>query len=174
MTLSVMKKVAIPAILAATVLVAGMFAFMPVEKASTTHTFTGQTINVQTLQKTLPAAGTDVPFTVTCPQDCLITSIFVDNTPTVGANVDHELVSMTVAGSLHRDGESPFALAGDGSEETRDLLAKISNDSNGQENGIPLNAGQTAVFTFDTANGANDVIITVTVALQGAVGATLT
>ena len=33
-----MKKLAIPAILAATVLVAGMFAFMPVQKASTVHT----------------------------------------------------------------------------------------------------------------------------------------
>ncbi len=33
-----MKKIAIPAILAATVLVAGMFALMPVQKASTVHT----------------------------------------------------------------------------------------------------------------------------------------
>jgi hypothetical protein len=33
-----MKKIVIPAILTATVLLAGMFAFMPVEKASTVHT----------------------------------------------------------------------------------------------------------------------------------------
>jgi len=33
-----MKKIVIPAILLATVLVAGMFALMPVEKASTVHT----------------------------------------------------------------------------------------------------------------------------------------
>ena len=33
-----MNKLVIPGILAATVLVAGMFAFMPVEKASTVHT----------------------------------------------------------------------------------------------------------------------------------------
>ncbi|MBI1662060.1 MAG: hypothetical protein IS860_00865 [Nitrosopumilus sp.] len=32
-----MKKLAIPAILAATVMVAGAFAFMPVEQASTVH-----------------------------------------------------------------------------------------------------------------------------------------
>lgn len=32
-----MKNIAIPAILAATVLVAGMFAFAPIEKASTVH-----------------------------------------------------------------------------------------------------------------------------------------
>ena len=33
-----MNKIVIPAILAATVLVAGMFALMPVQKASTVHT----------------------------------------------------------------------------------------------------------------------------------------
>lgn len=33
-----MKKIVIPAVLAATILVAGMFAFMPVQKASTVHT----------------------------------------------------------------------------------------------------------------------------------------
>ena len=32
-----MNKIAIPAILVATVMVAGMFAFMPVEQASTVH-----------------------------------------------------------------------------------------------------------------------------------------
>jgi len=36
-----MKKILIPAILATTVLVAGMFAFMPIEKASTIHTSLG-------------------------------------------------------------------------------------------------------------------------------------
>lgn len=36
-----MKKIVIPAILAATILVAGMFAFMPVQKASTVHTSIG-------------------------------------------------------------------------------------------------------------------------------------
>jgi hypothetical protein len=33
-----MKKIVIPAILAAIVVIAGMFAMMPVEKASTVHT----------------------------------------------------------------------------------------------------------------------------------------
>src|SRR3989338_8606613 len=33
-----MNKLAIPAILTATIMVAGMFAFMPVEQASTVHT----------------------------------------------------------------------------------------------------------------------------------------
>lgn len=39
-----MKKILVPAILAAIVLVAGMFAVMPVEKASTVHTSIGSVI----------------------------------------------------------------------------------------------------------------------------------
>ena len=38
MTTITMNKLAIPAILTATIMVAGMFAFMPVEQASTVHT----------------------------------------------------------------------------------------------------------------------------------------
>ena len=41
-----MKKIVIPTILTATILIAGMFAFMPVEKASTVHT----TILANTMQ----------------------------------------------------------------------------------------------------------------------------
>ena len=40
-----MKKFAIPAILVATVMVAGVFAFMPVEQASTVHTTGTMTLN---------------------------------------------------------------------------------------------------------------------------------
>ena len=44
-----MNKLTIPSILAATVLIAGIFAFMPVEKASTVHTSLGDKIDdVQT------------------------------------------------------------------------------------------------------------------------------
>ena len=39
-----MNKLTIPSILAATVLIAGIFAFMPVEKASTVHTTLGEKI----------------------------------------------------------------------------------------------------------------------------------
>ena len=54
-TTNIMNKLTIPSILAATVLIAGIFAFMPVEKASTVHTGLGTqlttiTNNVATLQ----------------------------------------------------------------------------------------------------------------------------
>ena len=40
-----MNKLTIPSILAATVLIAGIFAFMPVEKASTVHVTIGEKID---------------------------------------------------------------------------------------------------------------------------------
>lgn len=52
-----MNKIAIPAILVATVMVAGMFAFMPVEQASTVH--------VQTIQGISGASATVTANTVT-------------------------------------------------------------------------------------------------------------
>ena len=68
-----MNKIVIPAILAATVLVAGMFAMMPVQKASTVHT--SITAAVSDLD------GDGVPNAVdNCPA--------VDNTPQTDADFD--------------------------------------------------------------------------------------
>ena len=44
-----MNKLTIPAILAATVMVAGIFAFMPVEQASTVHTTSTATVSAATI-----------------------------------------------------------------------------------------------------------------------------
>lgn len=52
-----MKKIVIPAILAATILVAGMFALMPVEKASTVHA-TIQGTQLQPVSKYVTTAVT--------------------------------------------------------------------------------------------------------------------
>ena len=57
----IVRKLTIPAILAATLLVAGIFAFMPVEQASTVHT----TI-INNLQTQAITAG---PFTVDAEGD---------------------------------------------------------------------------------------------------------
>ena len=53
-----MNKLAIPSILAATVLIAGIFAFMPVEKASTVHTGINERINA--VDTDLTAIHTDL------------------------------------------------------------------------------------------------------------------
>ncbi len=58
MVVLVMNKLFIPAILTATVLAAGIFAFMPIEKASTVHTtILGKIISAQTIN----LAGTKLP-----------------------------------------------------------------------------------------------------------------
>ena len=53
-----MNKLTIPSILAATVLIAGIFAFMPVEKASTVHT--GLEDKLDTIQADVTAVQMDV------------------------------------------------------------------------------------------------------------------
>lgn len=82
--LHAMKKIVIPAILTATILIAGMFAFMPVEKASSVHTTiqAGQaTVFSQTVAHTTAAAVAEVrDFTLNCTSDCVITSIVVQST----------------------------------------------------------------------------------------------
>ena len=64
-----MNKLTIPAILAATVLVAGIFAFMPVQQASTVHTTLGTAANVAIIDANvdliLVDTGTDIPATLT-------------------------------------------------------------------------------------------------------------
>jgi len=57
-----LNKIVIPAILAATVLIAGMFAFVPVERASTVHTTIQAALQGSSAQTdTIVKATTDVP-----------------------------------------------------------------------------------------------------------------
>jgi len=74
-----MNKITIPAILVATVMVAGMFAFVPVEQASTVHTSAaGAAIQL----KVITAAAVDgieldtaPSTTLTCPDGCIVNGI---------------------------------------------------------------------------------------------------
>jgi len=77
-----MNKLTIPAILAATVMVAGIFAFMPVEQASTVHTTVQGT---QTVIAEITAAQVDgtvldggATTTLTCGGPCIILGIHAD------------------------------------------------------------------------------------------------
>ena len=81
-----MNKVVIPAILTATVLIAGLFAFMPIEKAETVHTsiIAASGVSIHALLKTLPDDGTDVTWTFTADKDLIVKNVWHDNTPTIG------------------------------------------------------------------------------------------
>ena len=59
-----MNKLTIPAILAATVMVAGIFAFMPVQQASTVHTTLGTAANLAILDTNVDAILVDTDTTI--------------------------------------------------------------------------------------------------------------
>ena len=76
-----MNKLTIPAILTATIMVAGMFAFMPVEQASTVHL---SAAGASTQLKTVTAAAVlgavidgGTVTTLTCPGGCVVKDITV-------------------------------------------------------------------------------------------------
>jgi len=76
-----MNKLTIPAILVATVMVAGIFAFMPVEQASTVHTTSAlATIEVLTLTDADVTEQTDV-YTLACTGDALVSIVNVQQLP---------------------------------------------------------------------------------------------
>ena len=72
-----MNKIIIPSILAATILVAGMFAFMPVQKASTVHTTIQSTI-LQSVAKSDTDVATGDALTLTCTAPFVVHAINVD------------------------------------------------------------------------------------------------
>ena len=71
-----MNKLTIPAILVATVMVAGIFAFIPVEQASTVHSTTLGTIQSVTVTDTDLETGDTL--SVTCTDTAILLSIAVD------------------------------------------------------------------------------------------------
>lgn len=76
-----MNRLVIPSILTATVLIAGIFALMPIEKASTVHTtIQATTARISSATLAVSVALTDV--TITCPaasDGCHILEILVDD-----------------------------------------------------------------------------------------------
>ena len=98
-----MNKITIPAILVATVMVAGAFAFMPVEQATTVHT----TIQATTVPKVFTdneGAGADDfdvgdIFTLDCTADYSVVGIAAFATGTIA---DEDL-TVTIGGTLVTD-----------------------------------------------------------------------
>ena len=75
---NVMNKLAIPSLLLGVIMVAGAFAFMPVQEASTVHTTiqgTQQTTHAVTSLFTTAAAATPETAVLNCSTDCIVTSV---------------------------------------------------------------------------------------------------
>ena len=94
-----MKKVVIPTILAATILVAGIFAMMPVQKASTVHSGIASSPLVLTAVGLTPANAVSDLATFTVNQPFCVLS--VSATPTLDANANLDMAAPTVTTNLH-------------------------------------------------------------------------
>lgn len=65
--------------LAATVLVAGIFAFMPIEQASTVHTQIQSTQLEFKSDTSAAAKGAGADYTLTCDKGCIVEAIYIDD-----------------------------------------------------------------------------------------------
>jgi len=152
-----MNKLTIPAILAATVLVAGMFAFMPVEQASTVHTIIQASttqISVQTSQKT---AGTGEDFTITCPTTsagCRILEVYLDDDDADADDADADVINVV------RDGEN-VQLAADVDNAAVDNITVLLNGLSG----VAMAAGDT--ITIPITGDSSDYTLTVIAETEG-------
>ena len=95
-----MNKITIPVILTATVLVAGIFAFMPIDEATTVHTTIGRTLSSDTLLFTTATEGAAVAadFTVEASGgDVKLTGLYIwwDDATLDEANNDSEDITLT-------------------------------------------------------------------------------
>ena len=76
-----MNKITIPALLLGVVMIAGAFAFMPVQEASTVHTTSGNSA-IQELVSEITGAVADEDILLTCPatsSGCHILEVFVQH-----------------------------------------------------------------------------------------------
>ena len=103
-----MNNKTIPALLAVTVMIAGIFAFMPVEQASTVHT-TIQETGTNYVEVTATGTVNDDDFLITCPTTsdaCRIQEIFLDD-DTTNDTIDPGNAVLAI------DGEAAFVSAAD-------------------------------------------------------------
>jgi len=74
-----LNKIVIPAILVATILITGFFAFMPINEAITVHTTLqtqiGEGFRISSGSQSLGTAGGDNTYTLSCTNACIVESI---------------------------------------------------------------------------------------------------
>jgi len=95
-----MNRITIPSLLAATILVAGIFAFMPIEEASTVHITIQSNISqfsVVTTQST--ADGTGENFRITCATGsagCRILDVYLDDDDSTAETLDAGAITLVM------------------------------------------------------------------------------
>ena len=159
-----MNKLTIPSILAATVLIAGIFAFMPVEKASTVHTGLGNTLtSIQTQVGELEAdvgLGTNLKTLVVDDDDLAAGDMYM-----LECNKEYTVIGImaNVAGTLETTDGLVVSLEG----VTLDTATGFDTTQvqSLHENNIPLPANGEVVLTAtegtDDGDEETDVMISV-------------
>lgn len=142
------KRIVIPAILAATILVAGMFALMPVDKAGTVHTgIQANTARMVSVDSALSTAA-DQDIRITCPatstSGCRILELYVEETTGSGAGVRIDQIDAVI-------NLDPIANMVD---INPDLVIDGARALVGQAGGIAVGPGDT--LTLVTNDGATD------------------
>ena len=137
-----MNRLVIPSILAATVLIAGIFVFMPVQKASTVHT------GLSGLSEDLVAVTVaDTDLVIECPtasRGCHILEVFIDEDEAGANDLDLGAVTATI------DGEAVTVVA-DLATLVDDITFTVPNVS-----GFALGSGD--IVTIVVENAASESI----------------
>ena len=158
-----MNKIVIPAILVATILITGFFAFMPINDATTVHTTIqaaiGEGFRVSSGAKSLGGVGGTSTFTLSCTNDCIVETI---HAWTGGGTGDEDVVFVVnISGPvpiLESDLASPSDNAlgdlsvGDGPSNIVDLLKMIQSQHNA------TGADQATVETISIPGGTTVVV----------------
>ena len=156
-----MNKLAIPSILAATVLIAGIFAFMPVEKASTVHTGLAEKIDavqndvgvikntttkLMTLELTDGELEDEDMYTLVCDKSYTVIGILAN----VRGAVNKEDVEITVTGGVGVSEKKIWSRAG----------AQLFIERN-----IPVIAGGNVVLTVAEGDDDHDEEVDLTISV---------
>jgi len=154
-----MNSITIPSLLAATILVAGIFAFMPIEEASTVHTtIQANTSQISVVTDQSVVANTASDFRVTCgagSAGCRILDIYLDNDDSTAEPVDAGIITLVL------NGES-IQLAADAGNLTQDSQSTVA--LNGVA-GVTMTAEDTILVTV--AGTSDDFNITVIAETEG-------
>jgi len=165
-----MNKIVIPALLVATVMVAGAFAFLPVEQASTIHTTTGAGLIGETETFTIPDGGsTDTHLLTLTFSDASIVHGLRINVPTDDTTDDYDISAVT-ANTLTVFEDGLFSDPGANTDIDIDWIIDTTFQP------ITVAAGNTIVITLeedDTTDGA-DQTATIDVVYSSVSGATVT
>ena len=155
-----MNKLTIPALLLGVVMIAGAFAFMPVQEASTVHT-TGITVGATTTTTTVAfATAGDLVFNCGADSGCVIQEIYLTGDGTTTSVLTS--VTLTTSGGAIVLAANIDDIAADTTTES------VVDQASGAGTGFPIVIPAGDSIAIAAADGANGDV-TVTIVTSGVV-----